>query len=227
VPENAIDKVSEALFQAGAGRIGQYSSCSFRSPGTGTFFGEAGTNPTVGQAGKLERAQEIRLETVVSINRIDEVVRAPKQSHPYEEPAFDLNQLAAPPEGVGIGRVGKLPGDATGDMIINHIKRELEIDHVLVAGDVARLVKRAAVCAGACGNLLDDAIAQRCDLYLTGEMRHHDALKAVKAGMVVVCTLHSNSERAALKRLRDDLTRNLPGLAIQLSQVDRDPFSVR
>src|SRR5438874_13142423 len=67
VPANAIDKVSEALFAAGAGRIGQYSSCSFRSPGTGTFFGEAGTNPAVGQAGKLERAEEIRLETVVPI----------------------------------------------------------------------------------------------------------------------------------------------------------------
>jgi dinuclear metal center YbgI/SA1388 family protein len=227
VPAEAIDKVSEALFAAGAGRIGQYSSCSFRSSGTGTFFGEAGTNPAVGQAGKLERAEEIRLETVVPINRIDEIVRALKQSHPYEEPAFDLNQLAAPPEGVGIGRVGKVPGDATADMLINRIKRELEIDHVLVAGDVTRLVKRAAVCAGACGNLLDDAIAQRCDLYLTGEMRHHDALKAIKAGMVVVCTLHSNSERATLKRLRDDLGRRLPGLECRLSQQDRDPFSVR
>jgi dinuclear metal center YbgI/SA1388 family protein len=227
VPANAIDKVSEALFAAGAGRIGQYSSCSFRSPGTGTFFGETGTNPAVGQAGKLERAEEIRLETVVPVNRIDEIVRALKQSHPYEEPAFDLNQLAAPPEGVGIGRVGKLPGDATAELLINHVKRELEIDHVLVAGDATRLVKRAAVCAGACGNLLDDAIAQRCDLYLTGEMRHHDALKAVKSGMTVVCTLHSNSERAALKRLRDDLGRRLPALECRLSQQDRDPFSVR
>ena len=136
--------------------------------------------------------------------------------------AFDPEPLP-----IGIGRVGKLPGDVTAEMLINRIKRELEIDHVLVAGDVTRLVKRAAVCAGACGNLLDDAIAQKCDLYLTGEMRHHDALKAIKAEMVVVCTLHSNSERATLKRLRDDLGRRLAGLECRLSQQDRDPFSVR
>ena len=227
VPQEAVDKISDALFAAGAGRIGNYSSCSFRSPGTGTFFGEEGTNPTVGQAGKLEQASEIRLETVVPISRIDDIVRALKKSHPYQEPAFDLVQLAAPPEGKGIGRVGKLPGDATAEMLLNHVKRELEIDHLLVAGDVTRTIKKAAVCAGACGNLLNDAIAQKCDLYLTGEMRHHDALKAVKAGMVVACTLHSNSERAVLKRLRDDLGRRLQGLECRLSQRDRDPFSVR
>ncbi|HEX3356799.1 MAG TPA: Nif3-like dinuclear metal center hexameric protein, partial [Tepidisphaeraceae bacterium] len=145
VPANAEEKVSESLFAAGAGRIGDYSSCSFRTPGTGTFFGEPGTNPTVGQAGKFEQAEEIRLETVVPLNRIDDIIRALKQTHPYEEPAFDLVQLAAAPEGVGIGRIGKLPGDATADMLINRIKRELEIDHLLVAGDVTRLIKRAAV----------------------------------------------------------------------------------
>ena len=227
IPKESVEKVSAALFAAGAGRIGQYSSCSFRSTGTGTFFGEEGSNPRVGRAGNLEHADEIRLETVVPIDRIDEVIRALKKVHPYEEPATDLVQLAATPEGKGIGRVGRLPGDVTAEMLLNRLKRELEIDHLLVAGDVTRLIRRAAVCAGACGNLLDDAIAQKCDLYVTGEMRHHDALKAVKAGLVVACTLHSNSERAVLKKLRDDLARRLPVLKVHLSRQDRDPFSVR
>ena len=113
VPENAIEKVSDALFAAGAGRIGNYSSCSFRSVGTGTFFGEPGTSPTVGQAGKLERADEIRLETVVPIAQVADVIRALRQSHPYEEPAFDLNSLAAVPEGIGIGRVGRIDPPAS------------------------------------------------------------------------------------------------------------------
>lgn len=226
VPSNAIDKVSKALFDAGAGRIGNYTQCSFRSTGQGTFFGEAGTNPTVGQAGKLETSDEVRIETVVPINAIDRVVAALKQSHPYEEPAFDLVMLAAPPEGLGIGRVGKLPGEATAEMLINHLKRELQLDHVLVAGDPQKLVKRAAVCAGACGNLLDDAIAAKVDLYVTGEMRHHDALKAIRAGLVVVCTLHSNSERAVLKRLQTKLKELLPNLQTMISQQDRDPFVV-
>jgi dinuclear metal center YbgI/SA1388 family protein len=226
VPHDALEKVSRGLFEAGAGRIGNYSACSFRSPGTGTFFGEEGTNPTVGQSGKLETAEEVRLETVVEIARIEPVIRALRAAHPYEEPAFDLNQLAAPPEGVGIGRVGRLPENVTADMLANRIKRELEIERLLVAGDPQRLVRRAAVCAGACGNLLDDAIAQRVDLYLTGEMRHHDALKAAQAGITVICTLHSNSERAVLKRLAEQLRQRLPGLPIHVSQKDRDPFTV-
>ena len=135
--------------------------------------------------------------------------------------------MVAISDGMGIGRIGKLPGDVTADMLVNRLKRELEIDHVLVAGDLTRLIKRAGVCAGAGGSFLDDAMAQKCDLYLTGEMRHHDALQAVKAGMVVVCTLHSNSERAVLKKLRDDLARRLPAMAFQVSRQDRDPFSVR
>jgi len=226
VPAEHVEKVSAALFAAGAGRIGDYSSCSFQTRGTGTFFGEEGTKPAVGSAGKLERADEIRIETVVPIAKIESVIRALRQSHPYEEPAFDLNQLAAPPEAIGIGRIGKLPGEATADMLINRIKRELDIRHVLVAGDVTRSVRRAAVCAGSCGDLLDEVIAQKCDFYLTGEMRHHDALKAAARGVTVVCALHSNTERIALKRLQERLKQALPDLPTTLSHTDRDPFAI-
>lgn len=227
VPVEHLEKVSSALFAAGAGRIGNYSSCSFQTRGTGTFLGDESTKPAVGEAGKLQRVDEIKIETIVPIANIETIVRALRQSHPYETPAFDLNQLAAPPEGVGIGRVGKLPGDATADMLINRVKRELAIDHVLVAGDPQRLVKRAAVCAGSCGDLLDQVIAQKCDFYLTGEMRHHDALRAASRGVTVVCALHSNTERIALKRLQERLAKALPELQCVQSQLDRDPFSIQ
>src|SRR4051794_20290414 len=148
VPAIAIEKVSEALFAAGAGRIGQYSSCSFRSPGTGTFFGEAGTNPAVGQAGKLERAEEVRIETVVPIAKVLAVVSALRASHPYEEPAFDLNSLAATPEGVGIGRIGALERSSPREQLFESIKRGLGIEHLLIAGPTTGEVTRAAVCAG-------------------------------------------------------------------------------
>jgi dinuclear metal center YbgI/SA1388 family protein len=227
VPENGVEAVSRAMFEAGAGRIGKYSSCSFRSTGTGTFFGEEGTNPAVGVSGKLERAPEIRLETVVSIAKAAEVIAALRKAHPYEEPAFDLNQLAAPPEGVGIGRLGEFDDPVERGELFSRIKAGLEVGHLLVAGPESGKVKRVATCAGACGDLVNDAIAQEVDLYLTGEMRHHDAIKAAAAGVTVVCTLHSNSERATLRRLKGRLERELPGLACQLSRQDRDPFVVR
>jgi dinuclear metal center YbgI/SA1388 family protein len=228
VPEAALEAVSRALFDAGAGRIGKYSACSFRSPGTGTFFGEAGTNPAVGHSDRLEQAPEIRLETVVPIARVSHVIEALRKSHPYEEPAFDLNQLAAPPVGVGIGRVGEFDKPVERAEIFGRIKRGLEIDHLLIAGPINGAVQRVAACAGACGELANDALSHKAELYLTGEMRHHDAIKAAEARMTVVCTLHSNSERATLRRLKQRLEERLPkGPEWHLSQQDRDPFAVR
>jgi putative NIF3 family GTP cyclohydrolase 1 type 2 len=112
-------------------------------------------------------------------------------------------------------------------VVIDRIKRELELDHVLVAGPVDGTITRAACCAGACGDMLDDAIRQKAELYLTGEMRHHDAIKAARAGMTVVCTLHSNSERAVLKRLARRMSEAVPALDVRVSQADRDPFLIR
>lgn len=227
VPADSLEKVSTALFDAGAGRIGKYSSCSFRNNGTGTFFGEEGTHPSVGKSGQLEQAAEVRIETVVPIGKVTAIVETLRRSHPYEEPAFDLNQLAAAPEGIGIGRLGEFDSPIERGELLMRIKRGLEIEHLLVAGPTEGAVDRIAVCAGACGELLDDAISQNAQLYLTGEMRHHDAIKAAQAGVTVVCTLHSNSERAALKRLKQRLETLVPGLACHLSRRDRDPFSIR
>ena len=97
VPREALDPVRDALFAAGAGRIGEYSRCSWYAQGTGTFLGGAGTDPSVGEAGREERVAELRLETVYPLERETDVVRALREAHPYEEPAFDLYDLAAPP----------------------------------------------------------------------------------------------------------------------------------
>jgi dinuclear metal center YbgI/SA1388 family protein len=225
VPAEAVEKVSRALFDAGAGRIGNYSSCSFRSAGTGTFFGEAGSEPAVGQSGRMEKVDEIRLETVVPIGDVDTVIRALRASHPYEEPAFDLNVLATAAGDKGQGRIGSIPPTARGELF-DRIKRKLGIGHLLIAGPVDGTVTRAAVCAGSCGSLLDDAIKAKAELYLTGEVRHHDAVKAAAAGLTVVCTLHSNSERPVLKRLAKRLaeTAGMPGIIV--SSADVDPISI-
>lgn len=225
-PLGAIESVADALFDAGAGQIGDYTRCSFRAAGTGTFQGGASTNPAVGQAGKFERVNEIKLETIVPLAKLDDVIRALKKSHPYEEPAFDLQQLVAPPQLVGIGRIGKTPGDATAEMLANLLKRSLGINHVLIAGDAQKLVRRVAVCAGAGGDLLGAAISLKADLFVTGELRHHDALRAARAGLTVICTLHSNSERATLAKLAERLREKVPGIEFVVSREDRDPFTI-
>ena len=97
VPAEALDAVRDAVFAAGAGRIGDYERCSWYAAGTGTFLGGEGTSPVVGERGQEERVPELRLETVYPLEREAEVVRALRESHPYEEPAFDLYPLADPP----------------------------------------------------------------------------------------------------------------------------------
>ena len=225
VPEDDLEKVASALFSAGAGRIGRYTQCSFRTPGTGTFKGDQTTNPTVGEKGVYEKTSEIRIETVCPIARLAEVLTALRASHPYEEPAFDLVQLAVPPDKVGQGRIGDLSATAV-PALLQRIKQELALTYLLVAGSTDQTINRAAVLAGAGREHLKDAIAQGAQLYLTGEIPHHDALAAARSGMTVVCTLHSNSERATLKRLRDRLAERTRAIPFILSNVDRDPFQI-
>ena len=225
VPQDSLQKVADALFDAGAGGIGRYTRCSFRSPGTGTFMGDESTNPTIGQPGKYEETPEIKLEMLCPINRIPEVIGALRKSHPYEEPAFDLIPLVAPAEGLGQGRIGNLTPTAL-PALLTRIRQDLSLSHLLVAGSAEGTISRAAVLAGAGREHLKDAISQGAQLYLTGEIPHHDALAAAKAGVTVVATLHSNSERASLNRLRDRLAQRASGVTFLKSQTDRDPFSI-
>ncbi len=123
----------------------------------------------------------------------------------------------------GMGRVGALEAAAV-PVLVARVKRALSIGKVLVAGTIDRNITRAAVCAGSGGDLLPDAIDAGAQLFLTGELRHHDALRAVAAGLTVVCTLHSASERAALEALERRLSEPLAGVSITRSRMDREPF---
>jgi dinuclear metal center YbgI/SA1388 family protein len=157
---------------------------------------------------------------------------APGGTNDYLADALGLTErtplrFLASADGGGIGRIGVLPTALTRAELIRDLKRALGVDAVLVAGPLEGIVTRAAVCAGAGRGLLDDAIAQKANLYLTGELPHHDALKAAAAGLTVVCVLHSNSERAALGRLKARLEAAAPGIEVALSDVDRDPYTVR
>jgi dinuclear metal center YbgI/SA1388 family protein len=224
VPPDHVGAVSQALFAAGAGHIGNYSSCSFRAPGTGTFLGEQGANPVVGQPGRLEEAAELRLETLVQPQDVANVVRALRATHPYEEPAFDLVPLAPAPGPHGPGRVGTVPPTTVGELGAR-LKTSLGAAHLLAVGAVDKRVERVALCVGSGGELLPDALGARADLFVTGELRHHDALRASAAGLAVICTLHSTSERIALGALEGMLAGRLPGVVVVRSRADREPFA--
>lgn len=128
----------------------------------------------------------------------------------------------ADPAGIGLGRVGEIAPD-TVESVVARLKAKLGLRYVLVAGPLTSIVKRVAVAAGAGGELLGDA---RADLFVTGEVRHHDAISSVRRGMAVVATLHSNSERAAVKAYAARVAARLEGVTVTTSESDADPFSV-
>ncbi len=232
MPPDDLAKVGHAAFEAGAGIIGDYSNCSFFSHGIGTFCGGEKTNPTIGQPGSSEVVEEIRLELAIPRKKIEEVTKAIRRAHSYEEPAIDIYSLENQLDSIGMGRVGRLPRPTRLNTLVNRIKKGLEVPKVLQTVGSASAIRKdsligtVAVAAGSCGDLWRSAVEAHAGLYITGEMRHHDALAAAATGMTVVCVGHSNSERLTLGKLAERLRSATSNLKVILSQEDRDPFEI-
>lgn len=225
VPPENLDTVAAAVFDAGAGRIGDYEQCSYRLQGEGTFFGTETTHPRRGQKGRLEKVSETRIEVVVPDRRLPEVIAALRESHPYEEPAFDLYPLAAAPQ-MGIGRVGLLKKNTTLADLARSLKRSTGSNVVMTVGQPKTKLQRAAVCVGAAGRLpLERPRSADCDVIVTGEIRHHDALTILRTGKTAIALGHWESERPSLTILARKLKTQLAGLKVVISHKDRGPFA--
>lgn len=230
VPVEHADALRDALAEAGAGRIGNYSSCSFNLEGVGTFFGQEGSEPVVGEPGRLERSPEVRLEMVCGKGDLSGVARAIDRCHPYEEPAWDVYPLAPKPQlGAGTGRLVTLPSPRTLGELVASVKAHLGLTVVRLAMAPEHAeessIRRIAVCAGSGASVFERV--QDADLYVTGELGHHAVLRAVARGASVVLCEHSNSERGYLPRLRQRLlsaTENR--IQVSLATADREPLTV-
>lgn len=185
VPTPDADRLVDALAAAGAGALGAYSRCAFTQPGTGTFLPGEGAAPAVGVVGRLERVAETRVQMVLARRDRGAVVRALRQAHPYEEPAFELLELVDDPTTpVGLGRVGDLQRPMALGRLAEHVAAVLPAtaQGVRVAGDLDAPVRRVAVCGGAGDDLLDAVRASGADAYVTADLRHHPASEAREHG---------------------------------------------
>jgi dinuclear metal center YbgI/SA1388 family protein len=224
VPESDLRPVSDALFQAGAGRIGEYTECSYRVTGTGTFFGSDVSNPTVGRKGQREEVTEWRLEVVCPAERLPEAIRAMRKAHSYEEPAFDVYPLQPAPSGGGEGRLGRLHKPLTLDALARRTRKALGGTAVQIVGDGSTKVERLAIACGAAGEFLRDAVAAKADAFLTGEMRFHDCLSAQAKGVGVILPGHYATERPGVEELAELLQRQWPDVKVWASQREADPL---
>jgi len=202
VPEESADTIADALTKAGAGVIGEYTHCTFRSPGTGTFFGGEGTDPYTGEKGRLERVHELRLESVVPAYAAPRAAAAARAAHPYEEPALDIYLIDGHPESCGYGRVGRLPEPLMPEELRGYVSDVLGFSARLVANPSPdRPVERIAVLGGSGGSFVREAAASGADVYVTGDLDYHDALLAEALKLVAIDAGHAATELPSLEPL--------------------------
>lgn len=223
VPVANAESVALAMFEAGAGHIGKYSHCSFRAPGEGTFLGGPDANPAIGRVGRLERVNELRLETIVPQRNLPDVVAAMRRSHPYEEPAFDLFDLRPQPA-AGIGRIAELPKPVVLSVLARNVAQAIQASSMQIVGNPRQQIERVIVVAGAAGSLPFQQPLTPGDCIVTGEMRHHDALTIRRMECSALVLGHWSSERPVLEPLKNRLSKALSGVRIQVSKADADPF---
>ncbi len=209
VPVSHVEAVRQAICAAGAGQIGQYDRCTFGVRGEGTFRAGPGTEPFLGQVGTLERAEEVRLETVLPRGLRAGVVRALLQAHPYEEVAYDLYLVEQRPSGqgqtwgLGYGFWGELPKPRSFADVARDVKRLFKVDGFWVSEPVASRIRRLGFVAGKGSSFVGAAASAGCDLLITGEAGYHSQLDGARQGVTVLELGHRESERFYLSTMRD------------------------
>lgn len=227
VPEENAEQIRKALGNAGAGAIGDYSHCSFTASGKGRFLPGESTNPHIGEQGKLEAVNEVRVETVFPQSIEKKVIQAMIKAHPYEEVAYDVYRLENSGEQLGLGRIGKVEETTLGDYA-NFVKEALGVNKVRVVGDLNAKVKKAAVLGGDGNKYFTQAKFRGADVYITGDIYYHTAHDALMDGLNMIDPGHNvekimkKGTASVMERLSKEKRYDVQFLA---SEIDTDPFT--
>lgn len=185
VPADHAERLRQALANAGAGKIGDYDSCSYTISGEGRFKALDGANPFIGDIGELHIEPEVKIEVVVPENNKNKILRSMLNNHPYEEPAYDLFTLETPANELGLGRIGTLP-QMTLQKFAEHVKKTLNVPKVRVVGDLSAQVSKIAVLGGDGNKSIYAAKRAGADVFVTGDMYFHVAQDAESIGLNIV-----------------------------------------
>jgi dinuclear metal center YbgI/SA1388 family protein len=223
VPEKHAMPVREALFKAGAGHIGNYDSCSYNIEGTGTFRAGENTNPFVGEKDKLHYEAEIRIETILPEEKIQQVVNELHNVHPYEEVAYDLYRLENPFREAGAGMIGELKHEMKTPGFLNLIKKVFQVPSIRYSGSPKKSIKRIALCGGAGSFLTDKAISGNADAFLTSDIKYHQFFGLEKK--MLLCDIgHYESEQFTKEFFYHLLNKKISTFAVHLSKVVTNPI---
>ena len=223
VPVDHLEQVRLAMFDAGAGRIGDYDQCSFNLEGKGTFRGSEEANPFVGEKGEMHQEPEIRIETILPAHLVLRVAKAMIRAHPYEEVAYDIYPLENRLEQAGSGMVGDLAEAMDEEMFLNFVKDRFRTGIIRHSVLLGKPVKRIAVCGGAGSFLTGQAITAGADVFISGDFKYHQFFDA--EGKIVILDIgHYESEQFTRNLFYDLLIKKFPKFAIRLSEANTNPI---
>jgi dinuclear metal center YbgI/SA1388 family protein len=209
VPESHIKSVSEAIFAAGAGQIGDYTGCSFRSDGTGTFVPQKNAKPFVGKPGAPSTESETRIEVQVTGKALRGAVRSLVKAHPYEEPAFDVYPLSGQTEGHGHGRLCTLPKPIKLKKLTENVKASLKVRSVRRVGSADQLISQVALCSGSGAFLIPLIRRPESTCLVTGDIKYHDARLAQERGLCLIDAGHFGTEKLFARTMKGLLEKRL------------------
>lgn len=226
VPKGYEDQVRNAMSEKGAGHIGNYSDCTFQLSGIGTFRPLAGTNPFIGNKEQLEKTEEYRIETIVPQEKLEKVLNAMIDAHPYEEVAYDLYPLANEGAHSGLGRIGNLVEGVTLGQLIEKVKIALDFEDVRFVGDLNTKIEKVAVCGGSGASLIQNAFNKEAQVFITGDIKYHEAQDAESMGLALIDAGHFATEYPVVKIVADFLRNNLAEENIEIieSQLNTNPI---
>jgi dinuclear metal center YbgI/SA1388 family protein len=228
VPVSHEKEVRQAIGNAGAGHIGNYSHCTFSSNGWGTFTPLEGTNPYIGEIGKQERTEEVKIESVLPANKQNQVIAAMKKAHPYEEVAYDLFPLINKGSELGIGKIGTLEQEMSIEQFADHVKNAFGINNIRVIKGHDRPIKKIAVVGGDGNKYIFPAARKGADVLVTGDIYYHNAHDAQAEGLTIIDAGH-HIEQIMKKELKivleNELSNRKYDTVVIESRIITEPFT--
>ena len=201
IPLTHVDKVAESIYQAGGGMIGEYSNCSFRTTGTGTFKGSDQSNPSIGKKSVVESVEEVKLEVLVDQWKLNQVISSMKNAHPYEEVAYDIFPLQNDNVNYGMGALGELEVSIDIKEFLNFIPSKLRTSTLRYTRGNKKKIKSVAVCGGSGGELLNEAIKQNADAFVTADLKYH-TFQDAEGKILLVDAGHYETEAPILDEIK-------------------------
>lgn len=227
VPVTHEEQVRKAIGDAGAGHLGNYSHCTFKTIGNGSFLPEEGALPFIGKLGEIEVVEEARIETVIPASIEKKVIQAMLKAHPYEEVAYDIYSLEQQGTQLGLGRIGYLEDELTLKEFAEHVKNSLKVDRVRMVGNEGDIIKKVAVLGGDGNKYIQQAKFKGADVYVTGDLYFHVAHDALMLGLNVIDPGH-HVEKVMIDGVVQKLSKmcNEKNLAVNVvgSSIDTNPF---